>query len=189
MRWDDLEKSTQARGGIRAQIGLHSAVLAGDERLIDALAEQVLTLTNDYETDYRASPQYYYEACATGSLLLGNDQTAMEYREASLEAVDVDSRSDGLTQAQEGIADHDQMRVTTGIQQIIDYHESVYEEMRPWNQLVSRPGASHLLIARDRDLDVRIDSEYLPPGLGEYGIDEQIDLPVPEYLDDELRVE
>jgi hypothetical protein len=189
-RWDDLTKSKQSDGGNRAQVGIYSAVLAGDSRLIGELTEQVLNLTDDYPSNYGGTGEYYWKACTVASLLRDDNAAAEDFRQAYFGVLD-DTRPHAiaLSETQRGLIRSERKAVETGIQRLVDHHDSVYEEMRPWNQLVNKAGAAHLLIARNRGMDINVDSEYFPPALDEYGIDEQIDLPVPEYLDDDLRVD
>lgn len=51
---------------------------------------------------------------------------------------------------------------------------------------MSRTAAAHLLVSRDRGLNIDIASEYLPDALDEYNISEEIELPRSDYLREEL---
>lgn len=168
-----------------------NALLAGDRRLLEAVTEQVLTLSDDYPTEYAGTGEYYWKACTIASLVEDDPAAAREYLEdyvAVLEREDRDAHSKGFVRMQRGLIDSDPEQVLQGIRRMLEQYEASADELPSRMELMSRPAAAHLLLARARGMDIDVDSEYLPAALNEYGIDGEIDLPRPDYLREELVV-
>lgn len=190
-RWEELSSGAQTRGGTRALSAMINALLAGDHRLIEAITEQVLTLSDDYPNEYAGTGEYYWKACTVASIVEDDLTAAIEYLDAYIAVLDegeFDTHSEGLVRAHRGLVDADRDRVRQGLQQMLDHHDSALEELPSRMELMSHIVGSHLLLARDRGMDIHVDSEYLPDALEEYGIDGEIDLPRPDYLREELVV-
>lgn len=192
-RWNDLSKSRRQNAGIYLEWGFYMAVLSGDSRLIDAVTSDLLTLTEDFKADYggvHGSSGAYWQACALACLYNGSEATARNY-------LDHYSREDDARQTalvkmvHEALLAKDEQEVREALQQMADEHADIFGESRPWKAQLSHATAVHLLVARYRGIDISasaLDSEYVPGGVDQYDIGDNIELPTPKYVDEELLV-
>ncbi|WP_408956765.1 Imm49 family immunity protein [Natrinema sp. 74] len=190
-RWEELSPSTQTRGGTRALSAVHNALLAGDHRLLETVTQQVLTLSDNYPTEYGGTGEYYWKACTIAYLVEDDPEAARDTLEAYVPVVEADDRgkhSEGYIQMQRGLIESDQEQFLHAIHQMLEQYDASVDELPSRMELMSRPIAAHRFLARDRGMDVDIDSTYLPDALDEYGIDGEIELPRPDYLREELVV-
>jgi len=190
-RYDDLSKSEQRHIGVGHMWGIYMAVLSGDSRLIDALGNDILNLTDDFATEYGgewANNGMYWRACTISSLFLQEYDAGREYLKLHREADD-DKHTKLLARVHEAMLDGEQQATLDALQALVDSHESVFGESLPWIVALSHATAAHLLVARSQGMEISaadLDNQYVPPAFDEYDIGDTIDLPTPEYVDERL---
>jgi hypothetical protein len=187
--YDELPTSNQHNGSTRALAAIENAILTGDARLIETTAQDVLDLS-DYPYEFLGSGETYYKACVLSALSTGDMTVAEQYRDYCEDAIEeMDEYLDALLQTYDGLIEDNSMAVQTGLQAMVDYHADAADDLSRWLQVMSPAVGTLLLLARHCGMNISVDSWYVPDGLWTYGIDEQIDLPRPEYSRDELLVD
>jgi hypothetical protein len=185
--FDELRTSNQNNGSTRALLAIEDALLSGDSRLIEITANEVLNLSDDYATEYGRSREIYYEACMLASLSKNNNTAVRKYKTAYEDVVEEPKpHSIALMDTYDGFLADDASAVQTALQEMVDYHAESTDDLSRWLELMSPAVGALFLIARDRGMDITVDSWYLPGGLTTYGLTDQIDLPRPDYLREEL---
>lgn len=185
-KFDDLGSGYDASGGLEARNGLYAAILTGDDRLVDVLVADVHTLINDApDHAHIDQDELYWKARTTAALVEGDRETADESRREYAEYVSTDY-DEALYQTHGGFIADDADQIQQGLASIVRIHEENLDSIKTWNQPVSLSGCAHLMLARHREMDIWVDSEFVPEGLREYDMDGRIDLPHPEYVDPDL---
>jgi hypothetical protein len=187
--YDELPVSNQNNGSTRAQFAIQDAILAGDSRLIEVTAGQVLDLSDDYPNEYLGTGETYYKACFVASLATGDMASAATYRDRCRDVVDdPDEYVTALLRTYDGFLDEDSHAVEANLQELVDIHADAAEDLSRWLQVMSPAAGALFLLAKDRGMEITVDSWYLPDGLRTYGLDEDINRPRPEYLREELII-
>lgn len=184
-RWNDLSVGSKKACGPRALAAIETAVISGADQMISLAAETIRTLNEDLPAEFAGTGEQYWKACTVGCLATGALDQAQTYRDRYSSFED-DKHTSALLQTHDGLITDDPDLVQTGIQRIVDYHETVVDEMHRWDALMSRAAAAHLLIARSHHMKITIESAYLPDALETYEIGDHLTIPMPDYAEDDV---
>ncbi|MFC7046967.1 Imm49 family immunity protein [Halobacteriaceae archaeon GCM10025711] len=147
---------------VRAQL---TAVLARDDALMAKAAEMAHEAESGEPT--------YFDGVATclSSLIRGDDEATLRHADAltDLESTafqDVDYY-DGLGTCCRAIATGDESLLETALETVLERHETLIPKLgdRTHDAQVCIPAAAIVVLARQRGLDVDVESEYLPETL------------------------
>lgn len=188
-RYEDIEQDRRERVGVHLQWGIYTSILSGDRRLIDALATDIQSLAENFSEDY--SPDFvvsYWIARTAACLYERADEAAMEYLE-QYRANDDTAYTKLHAAIHQSLCNTDIDATRRAIGSLVDEHHDIFNESWDWKKELSHAGAVSILLAREREMDItaaEFDSEYVPVEFDEFDIGDNIELPEPEYVDDEL---
>lgn len=152
---------------IRLVRGLYCALVADDPELREECASEAVALDDEYLEENPA--QLFYRAKAVGAVALDDDRQGKFVSEFET-AVDPDFVPEDLAIARacRGILDGDGAEVAAGVEDLLDHHRDRIEgEPDTKSEVVSLPATALVLLARDRGLDVWVDSGFVPAVLRE----------------------
>ncbi len=152
---------------IRLVRGLYCALVADDPDLREECAREAVALDDEYLEENPA--QLFYRAKAVGAVALDDDRQG-EFVSEFETAVDPDFVPEDLAIARacRGILDGDGAEVVAGVEDLLDHHrDRIDGEPDTKSEVVSLPATALVLLARDRGLDVWVDSGFVPDVLRE----------------------
>jgi hypothetical protein len=191
--WESLGPSIQKSLNRSLLRGLYAAILTGDTRLIDAVSEDILEFSDQYESTYLNEKWEYWtacfwQACTVASLVHEEQTTAREFREKYL-ALYEEQDHPITPDIHEGLLTSDEDQTRTALADRLAQHDAQSGDMYEWEEFVCITTAAHLLLARSRGIDIQavdFDSDYLPDAIDAYELGDEIDLPRPEFVDEDL---
>jgi len=87
----------------------------------------------------------------------------------------------------EALVDRDAIATETTLQDFADSYRDIVEKSGSyWRRLVFHEAAVYHLLARHLGLEMAIESDEIPDGIGSYELGDRIDLPRPEHVDADL---
>jgi len=190
-RWNDLEKSWQFNAGVYLKWGFYVTILSGDSRLVDAVATDIRTMSDDFKAEYGGqwgSSGSYWRTCTLAALYQGDDDAASDYLALYPDEDDA-PMTHRLVAVHEAMLAADEAGTRAVLTDLADDHDDMLGDSRPWKAAFSHTASAHLLVARSRGMDItaaQLDSDAVPLALDEYDIGDNIDLPAPEYVDQDL---
>lgn len=155
---------------------LQSAVLSGDEAVIESSATAVRERATAPELDDLPGQEHGHRAWivrAFAALLLGRDDVP-DYLEEARSRLDDDSYHQGYFGSQvdalEGIFEQDEVATREAIEDCLAFHAASFtdnEDMHFVEEVVSADACTFIVLARQRGLDIHVDSEYVPEAVYE----------------------
>lgn len=146
---------------------LHSALLSGHTEHREMAAEMALEVPEEFVDRFPTTYRYFYMKALAASILETNEAcqylNSLEKELANLEGTK-HTFFEALWLALSGIEQRDDKQFSEGIHQFLNWHDQQvdFENKTSAKDLVCRQAASLLVLARQKGLEVRIDSEYIP---------------------------
>lgn len=146
---------------------LYSALLSGDEKLVSEAAKSALEVPDEYVDRFPTTYRYYYlKAFATAILETDDQQYYLDELEKTLGDLDGTKEAffEPLWAALSGLTHRDTEAFLTGIEQFLAWHHSQvdFENKTSAKDLVCRQATALIVLARQKGMDVRVESEYIP---------------------------
>lgn len=151
----------------------HHALLSGDDELIEAAAAETYAMDSVFVEKFPDDTHKYHTAVAVAGTITDDNDTVTEHAKQlreELSTLPSEQRSHfrGIATAAEGINRADRSTVTAGLETLLTHHDARSEsELKQTRNLICQPAAALLVIARRNDLEIELDSPYLPAGLPE----------------------
>lgn len=155
-----------------------NAVLSRSSGCLEEVTSEILELDSsvrDLIEENGGNPLTFDTCKLLAAVSAGQDELASEYVEqVRTTATDSDSafssalpgENPPLAGACEGLLDGDAAAVTDAVEAMLAAHdENVGDDPRGFREIVDRTAAAMLVLARDRGLDVTVDSRYVPDAL------------------------
>jgi hypothetical protein len=190
-RWPDVDKESRLIAGSTLKWGLYLSVLSGGAPLVDAVADDVRSVKGDVDAsggDDWVSNVSYLKACALAALYERDDDAGRNFLSAYA-GEDEASMTPLLVGVQRAMLGEDEQPVREALRQLAREHPRVFEDGRRWRRAFSHAAGAHLLVARVRSLTVtaeQLGSEHVPVALDEYDIADDLELPSPAYVEEDL---
>lgn len=140
---------------------LTRSVLAGDENAQEDAVRLTEELDRAFLDEFPDSVTWYYRPHALAGMLADGDDR--ETRLQDLREVASGTFARGLCTVYDGLVDGDARRVRTGLEALLEYHESIVGST-PSERLeyINHVATALLVLARTRGLEVSVDSEFVP---------------------------
>lgn len=146
---------------------LYSALLTGDDERHQNAAKMALDVPEEFVDRFPPTYRYYYlKALAASILDTGVQHEYLDSLEETLADLDSTKHTffEALWIALSGIEERDEDKFDTGVKQLLDWHHKQvdFENKTSANDLVCRQAATLMVLARQKGLDVHVDSEFIP---------------------------
>lgn len=146
---------------------LYSALLAGDEDLLTQAAELARETSIRHYHQLSTTHRYYFmQAIAATILHTGEQQDFLDEMETTLADLGGTTQTffEALWELLSGIVNKDIEQFHTGIDQLLDWHDGKvdFENRTSAKDLVSRQSVALIALANREDMDVHVDSPYVP---------------------------
>lgn len=189
-RWGDssLDKGYFHGAPVDSSYAVYGAFLSGDPRVIEALDTDLTALDEQVNlADYGTVPRYL-EMDLLFLLYRGDDDAAATRIERLQDEVDRDLEyTMARHRIHEALVDGDASAVEDTLQAFVDSYRDILEHPDAyWRLLISHEAATYHLLARHLDLDISVDSDEIPVAVESYELGEEIELPEPEHVDEDL---
>lgn len=175
---DDLDPTDVRVIGKALTKAVVYAVLSRSSDCVEEVTAETLELESSFRDvieENGANPLTFDTCKLLAAASAGQDELAREYVERVRNtATDPDSafssvppgENPPLADACEGLIDGDAEAVTDAVEATLDAHaDDVDDDPRGFREIVDRMAAAILVLARDRGLDVTVDSRYIPDAL------------------------
>lgn len=188
-RWTDLKKSRRFSAGTYIRWGFYTTILSAHKGLIETAATNIREISADFAQEYTAkSSVAYLQTCVLASYLQNDIDEAKDYLYQYI-GQDETLMTELLTELHETMIDDDEAATTVALQEVATKHDDIFKNARSWKADFSHTAAAHLLAARYRGMNIRVSdftSDAVPLAFDDYDVGDDIDLPSPEYVDNEL---
>lgn len=155
---------------------LQTSILSGNDAVIESSATTVWEKATTPELDDLPGQEHAHRAWivrAFAALLLGRDDVSDYLEEARARLEDDNYHQEyfgSQVDAIEGIFEQDEATTRAAIEDALAFHEASFtdnEDMHFVEEAVSADACAFVALARQRGLDVRVDSEYVPKAVYE----------------------
>ncbi|WP_255191830.1 immunity 49 family protein [Natronobeatus ordinarius] len=158
---DDFE------GGMRLLKYLYSAILSGDDALLEQATEIAFETHESHYHQFSTVHRYHLmNALAATVQETGDQQHHLDELEATLDDLPDDHPQyfGALWQALTGVVDRDEQAFEDGIAQFLEWHDDNvdFENKTSADDLVCLPVLTLVVLARRDGMDVSVDSPYVP---------------------------
>lgn len=158
---DDFE------GGVRLLKYLYSAILSGDDALLEQATEIAFETHESHYHQFSTVHRYHLmNALAATVQETGDQQHHLDELEATLDELPDDHPEyfGALWHALTGIVDRDEQAFEDGIAQFLEWHDDNvdFENKTSADDLVCLPVLTLVVLARRDGMDVSVDSPYVP---------------------------
>jgi len=187
-RWDELDQSRYHAAPVHSGRGVYTAFLSGDPRLITAIDKDLQALNDQVDLAHWDTITRYLEIDLLLLLYRGDDDAAERRVDRLAEEIDQDVAYDTMRQRiHEALVDRDASATETALQEFADSYRDIVEKSGSyWRRLMFHEAATYHLLARHLGLDISVDSDEIPDGIGSYELGDRIDLPRPEHVPEDL---
>ena len=159
--------SDNFEGGTTLLKFLYCAVFSREEDLAIEASKLALETSIHHYRRFSTEWRYYYMKALAASILGTKEQEKyLNKMEQTLAHLDGTTKTffEALWNSLSGLIDKDTERFCMGIKQILEWHDGKvdFENKTSAKDLVCQQAASLLVLAQQKGMEIRVDSEYIP---------------------------
>lgn len=164
---EELEKSYWENEPMVFREAFYCAILSGSDTLRNEVATEALAMDDAYLTEFPTVVHDFYFVRALAAIVLERDD-AREFVAQLLTNLDhlrpkLHAYFSALATIVTGITSDDAERATEGFEQLLEHHDDdIQGTPKGADKIVCLPAVALLVLARERGLNIEIESKYIP---------------------------